>query len=192
MPKKTKAAGVNIPKVWANFLDELDASLVQPVEIHCLGGFVMTFEYGLARPTSDVDYLRMFPADQSRAVLQLAGKSSALHQKYGLYLQQVGVAMPPENYESRLRRLFPGRFKNLRLMGLDPYDLALSKLERNTPVDRDDVKYLCKAIPLDPNVLRTRYETELRPNLGNPNRDDLTLKLWLEAFFPDEASRAGT
>ena len=43
--------------------------------------------------------------------------------------------------------------------------------------------------PLDPNVLRARYKTELRPNLGNPNRDDLTLKLWLEAFFPDEVSR---
>jgi hypothetical protein len=23
--------------------------------------------------------------------------------------------------------------------------------------------------PLDPNVVRARYETELRPNLGNPN-----------------------
>ena len=192
MPKKAKAAGVNIPKVWANFLDELDASLMQPVEIHCLGGFVMTFGYGLTQPTSDVDYLRMLPADQSRALLQLAGKDSALHHKYGLYLQHVGVATPPEDYESRLRRLFPGRFKNLRLMGLDPYDLALSKLERNTPIDREDVKYLCKAIPLDPSVLRARYEKELRPNLGNPNRDDLTLKLWLEAFFPDQASPAGT
>lgn len=48
MPRKSKAAGVIIPKVWKNFLDELDGSLVQPVEIHCLGGFVMAFEYGRA------------------------------------------------------------------------------------------------------------------------------------------------
>lgn len=187
MPKNAKAAGIEIPKVWANFLDELDSSLVQPVELHCLGGFVITFAYGLARPTSDVDYLTIIPADQSRTVLQLAGQDSALHKKYGLYLQQVGIATPPEDYGSRLRELFPGRFKNLRLMALDPYDLALSKIERNTPIDRDDVKYLSKAVPLDPNVLRERYDSELRPNLGNPDREDLTLKLWLEAFFTDEA-----
>ena len=187
MPKNARAAGMEIPKVWANFLDELDQSLLQPVELHCIGGFVITFAYGLPRPTSDVDYRTIKPADQSATILELAGQGSAIHKKYGLYLQQVGVATAPEDYESRLWELFPGRFKNLRLMALDPYDLALSKIERNTPIDRDDVKYLSKAVPLDPKVLRERYENELRPNLGNPHREDLTLKLWLEAFFTDEA-----
>lgn len=31
-------------------------------------------------------------------------------------------------------------------------------------------------------VLQHRYEQELRPNLGNPEREDLTLKLWIEAI----------
>ena len=183
MPKRAKTAGVEVPTVWEGFLDEPDRSLEEPVVLHCLGGFAANLQYGLPRPTSDVDYLAIIPADQSRAVLQLAGEGSALHKKYGLYLHQVGVATPPEDYESRLRELFPGRFKNLRLMVLDPYDLALSKIERNASIDRDDVKYLAKAIPLDPNILRERYEKELRPYLGNPDREDLTLKLWLEAFF---------
>jgi hypothetical protein len=54
-----------------------------------------------------------------------------LFQKYGVYLDRVTLAQPPYKYESRLRDMFPGAFQNLRLMALDPYDLALTKLEDN-------------------------------------------------------------
>jgi hypothetical protein len=33
---------------------------------------------------------------------------------------------------------------------------------------------------LDIDVLRARYVEELRPKLGRPEREDLTLKLWIE------------
>jgi hypothetical protein len=79
-----------------------------------------------------------------------------------------------------VEELFPGRYTRLRLFGLDPYDLALSKLERNSQVDRDDVKYLFGTIPLNPDVLEHRYRTEQRPYLSNEVRHDLTLGLWLE------------
>ena len=36
--------------------------------------------------------------------------------------------------------MFPGTFKHLRLFACDPYDVALSKLERNIQRDRDDVR----------------------------------------------------
>jgi hypothetical protein len=44
------------------------------------------------------------------------------------------------------------------------------------------VKYLARVVPLDLNALKTRYEKELRPYLGNPQREDLTLRLWIEAI----------
>jgi uncharacterized nucleotidyltransferase DUF6036 len=53
-------------------------------------------------------------------------------------------------------------YEHLRLCALDPFDLALSKLERNIQKDRDDVKYLAKTVPLDLEVLRQRYQKELR------------------------------
>jgi len=40
--------------------------------------------------------------------------------------------------------VFPAAFQHLRLCALDPYDLALSKLERNIQRDREDVKYLAR------------------------------------------------
>ena len=83
--------------------------------------------------------------------------------------------------------MFPGAFQNLRLLTLDPYDLALTKLERNIERDRSDVRFLARAIPFDIGLLRERYQTELRPYLGNPKREDLTLKLWIEAIEEDRA-----
>jgi hypothetical protein len=59
-----------------------------------------------------------------------------------------------------------------------------AKLERNLAVDREDVKYLARTVPLRPDVLKRRYQQELRPYLPNATRHDLTLRLWLEAAFP--------
>jgi hypothetical protein len=99
-----------------------------------------------------------------------------------VYLDRVGVAKVTENYEDRLTEIFPRTFKHLRLLALDPYDLALSKLERNIQRDRDDVKHLAKVVPLDLEVLKERYQKELRWQLGNPEREDLTLRLWIDAI----------
>ena len=60
----------------------------------------------------------------------------------------------------------------------------LSFLQR----DRDDVKHLAKTAPLDLEVLKERYQKELRWQLGNPEREDLTLCLWIEAI-EEERSR---
>lgn len=65
-------------------------------------------------------------------------------------------------------------------MAADPYDLALSKIERNSFRDRQDVVYLGVHVPFDIDVLRERYQTELRFPLGVPKREDLTLELWID------------
>jgi hypothetical protein len=46
--------------------------------------------------------------------------------------------------------------------------------------DRDDVKHLARSIPLTIETLKERYEIEFRCQLGIPEREDLTLKLWIE------------
>ena len=132
----------SLPKPWNSFFSEINAALGEEIELHCLGGFVMTMLYGLDRPTSDVDVLPIGSNPAIESLIDLAGEGSKLHKKYKVYLQVVGVASVPENYEERLTEMFPLTFKQLRLLALDPYDLALSKLERNTQRDRDDVWHL--------------------------------------------------
>jgi hypothetical protein len=61
--------------------------------------------------------------------------------------------------------------------------LALSKLTRNLDVDADDVKHLAAAGELDLDVLKSRYENELRPiSIGPVDRHDRTLQLWIDAI----------
>jgi hypothetical protein len=120
-------------------------------------------------------------------LLCLAGQGSDLHRKHKVYLQLVGVATVPDSYDERLTEIAPGNFKHLHLFALDPYDLALSKLERNTQRDRDDMRHLARAVPFDIALLQERYQKELRPYLGNPEREDLTLRLWIEAIEEERA-----
>jgi len=75
-------------------------------------------------------------------------QGSRFHKKYKVYLDRVGVAKVPENYEERPTEIFPKVFKHLRVLALDPYHLALSKLERNIQRDRDHVKHLAKTTSL--------------------------------------------
>jgi hypothetical protein len=181
MPSGRKA---ELPSPWAEFLEELDELLPEQVQLHCIGGFVVSLFYGLPRPTGDIDYYSVFPIRCEDSLQAAAGPGSALHKKYRLYLQHVGVNSLPENYEDRLVEMFPGRFKKLRLYAPDPYDLILSKLERNVSRDRDDVEYLVRTLRLDPERLRDRYTKELRPHLVNEAKHDLTLDLWIESCFP--------
>ena len=81
---------------------------------------------------------------------------------------------------NRLVPIFPAAYHNVHLTGLEGYDLALSKLERNSARDREDVKFLARAVPLDPAILEDRYHSELRPYLAAVERHDLTLRLWIE------------
>ena len=79
-----------------------------------------------------------------------------------MHVQVSAVAPVPENYETRLVEVFPGEFDNLRIFILDPYDLALSKLERNAEIDVEDVKHLARVAKFDLAVLADRYHKELR------------------------------
>jgi len=156
-----------------------------------MGGFVVTILYGLSRPTADLDVLLIAPPEQRAPLLELGVRGGALHRKYKIYLDYVAVAKVPEDYEDRLTEIFPGAYKHLRICALDPYDLALSRLERNIQRDRDDVKHLAHSIPLDLKILKERYEKELRWQLGNPEREGLTLKLWTEMIEEERAGIGG-
>ncbi len=167
-----------IPEPWRSFLIDVDNFLSEETHFHCLGGFVVTQLYGSPRETSDMDFLTL--VHRNDQLLEYAGVGRELHKRYKVYLDPVGIANVPENYADRLNEMYPGIFKHIRLLALDPYDIALSKIERNIERDREDVKYLAREIPLDIEILKLRYQDELRVYLGNPEREDLTLKLWIE------------
>jgi hypothetical protein len=185
MPAKDSSSLVP-PEPWHSFLRELDDILKGPVELRCLGGFVITQQYGVGRETSDIDYLAITAQARNDDVEMLAGLGSRLHRKFRVYMQYVGIVTPPADYASRLIPMFPSApWGRLRLFALDATDLALSKLERNAERDREDVLRLARAGLLDPVVLKERYFAELRPYLlSKLPWHDKTLQLWLEMAWP--------
>ena len=168
------------PEPWHSFFLEVERSLDAPLTLHCIGGFAIAMLFGLSRPTVDVDCPSIIPLDQIAPLQSLAGEGSTLHKKHGVYVQHVGIVTVPENYAERLVPMFSSAYRHLSFMGLEAHDLALSKLERNLGRDREDIKYMARAVPLDLDLLETRYRDELRPYLAIPERHDLTLRLWLE------------
>ncbi len=170
---------------WHSFLNDVDALLHREVLLHCLGGFVIAQIYALPRPTVDVDTLVIVPGEESKNLISNAGKGSELHRKYKVYLDLVTVADAPENYEARLTEMFVGAYQHLHLFALDPYDLALAKLGRNSERDREDVLRLARKTPFELDLLKQRYEEELRPYIANQQRNDLTVELWMEMIAED-------
>lgn len=166
------------PEPWFSFLKNIDDLINEESHLHCLGGFVVTVIYDAPRETRDIDALSLVQGDS--VFWERAGRGSALHTKFGVYLDRVGSVQLPESYEDRLTEIFDGLYINLRLFALDPYDVALAKIERNSPRDRQDVLHLARVVPFDTEILKQRYYDELRVYLGIPEREDLTLKLWIE------------
>jgi hypothetical protein len=167
---------------WRAFLADLDAELSGPIELHCLGGFVVTQLYGVAgRETADIDFLAARMKPDTVDLEALAGLHSQLHRRFRLYLQHVTVVTPPCDYERRLVRMFPAaQWRNLTLLALDATDLALSKLERNSDRDRDDFLRLVKAGLIDRTAFQQRYAEELRPYLlARHEWHDQTFALWI-------------
>ena len=61
--------------------------------LQCLGGFVVTQCYGLARPTADFDVLwSVTPREMSAKLVEIAGQGSAFSKKYRMYVDVVTVA----------------------------------------------------------------------------------------------------
>ena len=90
-----------LPEPWRSFLRDLDTQLAGPTELHCFGGFVVAQCYGLMCPTADIDILESKGTDLI-TIAKLAGRTSPLYKRHGVYIDIVTVADVPDNYDERL------------------------------------------------------------------------------------------
>lgn len=172
-----------IPEPWLSFAHDVDRLLRRPVEVHCLGGFALMVLCALPRPTGDVDFIDARPVGAAVDLLGIAGEGSELAGRYHLRFHQVTVAEFPERYALRLIDITPAGIDRLHLRAFEVHDLALAKLGRNSPRDREDVAFLVRKGMLDRRLFQERFDAELRPHVLNEARHSSTLSLWLEEFF---------
>jgi len=176
---------------WRSFLRDLDKQLARPTELHCFGGFVVAQCYGLMRPTADIDIVESKGTDLI-TIAKLADRTSPLYKRHGVYIDVVTVADVPDNYDERLTTaLLDASFEKLQFRIFERHDLVLAKIVRNNDRDRADVAAIAGGPGLDIDVLRARYVEELRPKLGRPEREDLTLELWIDMIEETRQGRTG-
>ena len=170
---------------WLAFLRGADAAIAQPIDLHCAGGFAFGVLAGWPRPTGDIDVIGILPIAAGEELLRVAGEGSPLARKHKIHVQIVTVADPPCEYQDRLIDVTPARFRNVTMKLLEPHDLALTKLDRNSPKDREDVRFMAERGLIRSAVLKERYEKELKPYTLNERRLSLNLELWLDDLIGD-------
>lgn len=172
---------------WHEFLTEIDEHLTAPTQITCIGGFVITNIHGFSRSTGDLDHVEL-QSEVPDELHKIAGKGSALHKKYKLYVDYVGgIVTIPLNFDKRLVEV-PFELKTLKIFIPDVYDLILSKLERNSPKDQADVQFLANKYNLRFSILRARFDDEL-DFIPNRDRHVTTLNFWREWFHDHDDGR---
>lgn len=121
------------------FLQLLGERYPHPAMLTLLGGSALCL-LGSARPTLDIDYVG---DDRHKTDLQ------HLLEQVAQELQIEIEAVPIEQFVpipagADERRLFIGRFHQLDVYVLDPYTIALSKLDRGFDTDLEDVSFLIR------------------------------------------------
>jgi hypothetical protein len=175
--------GPKLSSPWNEFLTEINDRLTAPVQLVCIGGFVVTTIHGLSRSTGDLDLLTALPVQLREELQHLGGRNSELHRNYHLFVDYVAVVTMPINFEDRLTEA-PFQFSKVRLLIPEIYDLVLSKLERNSPKDYQDVEYLAKKYKLSFATLRKRFDEEL-DFIPNRKWHEQTLESFWQEWFCD-------
>jgi hypothetical protein len=170
------------PSPWKEFLQDLDEAVNEACRLPCFGGFAVTLEYGISRLTSDIDVLDVAPPRMVTTLMKEGGKGSPLAIKHKVYLDVVGIANAPYDYQSRLRPMY--------LLVMDPYDVALTKLKRDSDKDFQDVLQLAEKTLFDLDLFEKRYKAELRDNTtGKPEDNDRTFYRWKDAILENRAAK---
>lgn len=109
-------------------------------QLHLLGGGALTL-LGSPRPSLDIDFVGddVHPNELHRTILSIA-------KEMDLFVDAVPIDrfVPlPEGHENRAIHI--GQFENLEIFVIDPYSIALSKVDRGSFTDYDDILFLIKS-----------------------------------------------
>lgn len=121
------------------FLEEVGKRYSQPAELLLLGGGALCL-LGSPRPTQDIDYVG---DDLTKSELQICIDQVA--QDMGIVVEAVPISgFVPIPEDADQRKVWVGRFGAVRVHILDPYSMALSKIDRGFDTDIEDVVFLIR------------------------------------------------
>lgn len=119
------------------FLKAVGERYANPAQIFLLGGSALCL-LGSPRPTLDIDYVG---DDLKKDELQKIMEETA--REFGLDVEAVPVEkFIPLPSKKQRQNILVGTFGKVKVYILDPYSIALSKIDRGFDTDLDDVLFL--------------------------------------------------
>ena len=124
-------------EILQSILTELGAQLPAGSQLFLLGGSALTL-LGSPRHSQDLDFVGddVNPSELHRAIVKRAEEV-----KVQVDIVPIGGFIPlPEGHE--VRNIYIGQFGNLEIHVFDPYSIALSKIDRGSFTDFEDIIFL--------------------------------------------------
>jgi len=144
------------PAAISNFLSEVGSQIMTPARLMILGGSALAL-LGSPRPTLDLDYLG---DDLRKDDLQIIIEQLAVTHRMVVDAVPLDHYIPlPENVQ--IRHIFYQRYGLLDVYIVDPYVIALSKIDRGFDTDIDDIVFLVRRHLVDLDQLAENLEAAL-------------------------------
>lgn len=158
----------------------VDARLRTQISLFIIGGASAILGYNVSKVTNDVDGDIDFELGKI-----FAEEVEKLN--LNLYLSSKGVFFPPDGYRSR-SKLKDFRKNKLRVWFLNQYDLAISKIDRGSEKDYDDIKRVHVKSPFDRTILIKIFNDEYINVVATGNKRDKMMNLidLISNLFGDE------
>lgn len=149
------------------FFQQVGERLATDAQLYLLGGSSLAL-LGYERPTYDVDFVGTEDASTPLRTLL-----NSVAQQMHIEIEPVPIAeFIPLSPDSDKRHVMIGQFGRLTVSVLDPYAIALSKLERGFDLDIDDIFFLLQrnyiTLPLLQTELARAVEQAFQFNLDIP------------------------
>lgn len=149
----------------------------EPLEMYLAGGAAIHFYTG-ARMTDDVDAAfnkkLLVPSDLAVIYRDSEGKARSVY--FDANYNESYSLLHEDAHQDAVRLRLEG-IEGVRILVLQPVDLAISKLARFGEIDRQDILRLAKDGLISANELRKRAEAALPAYVGNPDSIRTSLDL---------------
>ena len=144
-----------------------NANAKAPITMYLAGGAAMHFYTG-ARMTDDIDAVFdrriLVPADATVIYRDAQGKARSVY--FDVNYNESYALLHEDAHDDALRLLLDG-IDGVRVLVLQPVDLAVSKLARFSEIDRGDILQLAKDSLITSATLRQRAEEALPGYVGS-------------------------
>lgn len=160
----------DIDKNWVTQGDE-------PFTLSIIGCTALLIQTDYNRGTKDSDILELnvVPSTAFEQLQKIAGKSTKIHAKHGMYLDIIKTALPflPSSPVYNPVLELNALLNYFKIEALDVTDVVVSKLKRFSANDVQDIKAMCDLGLIDSEKLVKRFSSAKERWLSDARVEDL-------------------